>query len=76
MGNLKHPLNLQSAVDGVTEKNQPVAKVPVNTPGFLVAEGYEELDQFIGMAMNVANQLLYIFAFFVQPHLINRCRRA
>jgi len=76
MDGFKHLPNLRSAFDGVIEKNQLAARVPVNTLGFLVAEGFDELDPFIGMAMNVANQAVHMFAFLVQPHLINRCRHA
>lgn len=45
MDGFKHLPNLRSAFDGVIEKNQLAARVLVNTLGFLVAEGFEELDQ-------------------------------
>ena len=63
----KHLPNLRATVDEVAEEDHLAFGMAVRHPGLLVAEGFEQLHQFIGMAVNVADQVVHGLLLFRLP---------
>jgi hypothetical protein len=55
----KHLPNLWPPVDEIAEEDHLAFGMLVRSVGLLVAEEFEELHEFIGMAVNVADQVVH-----------------
>jgi hypothetical protein len=64
---LKHLPNLRATVDEVAKKDHLAFVVAVDTLGFLVTESFKQLYQFIGVAVNVADQVVQEILLFRLP---------
>jgi hypothetical protein len=57
--NLKHLSNLWPPVNEVAEKDHSAIRVLVNAFDLSVAQGIQKFDQFVGVAVNVTNQVVH-----------------
>jgi hypothetical protein len=58
----KHLPNLWPPVYEIAEEDHLAFGMPVRSVGLFVTEEFEELHQFIGMAVNVADQVVHALA--------------
>ena len=56
---VQHLANLWSSVNEITEEDHFALGVFVNALDLLIAECIQELNQFVGMTVNVADQIVH-----------------
>ena len=56
---LKRLTDLRSSVDEVAEENHLAFGMPVFALGLVVAQGSEQMYQFIGVAVNITDQIVH-----------------
>jgi hypothetical protein len=61
----KHVSDVRPSVNEVAEEDHLAFRMTVRSQGLLVAEEFKELHQFIGMAVNVADQVVHLSS---SPH--------